>query len=144
MNTWDEASSWLRRVFRRPRPSDPPHLVEAYKALVVEVVGVKLELASALREADRLRHVQAIEGDYVCPDSLRADEAEKERARARRALVFAHCDLRALAGLAGKGSVALRVNELQGFDGEWERRTVGELRMLSARDILDRAENERS
>jgi hypothetical protein len=38
-------------------------------------------LTAALREADRLRHGAPIEGDHVCPDALRADEAERERER---------------------------------------------------------------
>jgi hypothetical protein len=33
----------------------------------------------AAREADRLRHGVPIEGDFVCPDALRADSAERER-----------------------------------------------------------------
>lgn len=37
------------------------------------------DLAASHREADRLRHGEAIESDYVCPESLRADKAEAER-----------------------------------------------------------------
>ena len=37
---------------------------------------------AAIREADRWRHGVPIEGDYVCPDSLRADAAEKRAAEA--------------------------------------------------------------
>lgn len=40
--------------------------------------------AAAERMADRLRHGQAIEGDYVCPDSLRADEAQRKLNMANR------------------------------------------------------------
>lgn len=37
------------------------------------------ERDAAERMADRLRHGQEIESDYICPDSLRATEAEAER-----------------------------------------------------------------
>lgn len=40
--------------------------------------------AAAERERDRWRHGVPIEGDYACPDSLRADAAEHERDEARR------------------------------------------------------------
>ncbi len=53
------------------------------QARCVEIVAAErdrltIERDAALREADRLRHGQAIEGDYVCPDALRADEAERK------------------------------------------------------------------
>ena len=43
------------------------------------------ELREAVEEADRLRHGVGVEGDFVCPDSLRALAAEAEVARLRAA-----------------------------------------------------------
>lgn len=50
---------------------------DAARRVVRERNEAQANAAAAERTADRLRHGQAIEGDYVCPDSLRADEAER-------------------------------------------------------------------
>jgi hypothetical protein len=42
-----------------------------------EVTRLRADLAASQREADRWRHGVPIEGDYVCPDALRADAAEQ-------------------------------------------------------------------
>lgn len=39
-------------------------------------LAAEASLAAATREADRLRHDVGVEGDFVTPDSLRADAAE--------------------------------------------------------------------
>ena len=41
---------------------------------------------AAEQEADRWRHGQTIEGDFVCPDSLRALAAEQENERLRQTI----------------------------------------------------------
>lgn len=58
---------------------------EASPGETVEHAGVELrrlrkELEATIREADRLRHGRDIEGDHVCPDALRATEAERHLA----------------------------------------------------------------
>ena len=40
------------------------------------------DLAASVREAERLRHGQAIEGDYVCPNALERDRLREEVAQA--------------------------------------------------------------
>lgn len=48
----------------------------AMLALVTRCRRAEAERDAATREADRLRHDVGIEGDFVCPDALRADAAE--------------------------------------------------------------------
>lgn len=44
------------------------------------------KIDAAVREADRLRHGVAIEGDFVCPDALEVTALRAEVARLRTAL----------------------------------------------------------
>jgi hypothetical protein len=46
---------------------------QAITALLEERENLRRNLQAADREADRWRHGVPVEGDYVCPDSLRAD-----------------------------------------------------------------------
>lgn len=48
-----------------------------------QIARLTRERDAALRELERWRHGEQVEGDYVCPDSLRADQAERERDEAR-------------------------------------------------------------
>ena len=47
--------------------------------IVTERLALIAERDAAMREADRLRHGVPVEGDFVCPNELRATEAEAER-----------------------------------------------------------------
>jgi hypothetical protein len=58
---------------------------EVEAALTAWALSLSVNLSAALREADRLRHGQDVEGDHVCPNEMRADRAEK-LAAAERAL----------------------------------------------------------
>lgn len=51
-----------------------------------KLAAAEERLAASQREADRLRHHEEIESDYVCPDSLRADAAEELARRYEEAL----------------------------------------------------------
>lgn len=44
------------------------------------------------RELERWRHNQPVEGDYVCPNALRADMAEAEVVALRARLSQSACD----------------------------------------------------
>lgn len=55
---------------------------EANVKLEAERDEARRDLAATQREADRLRHGLAIEGDYVCPNALRADGLREQVAQA--------------------------------------------------------------
>ena len=59
-------------------------LLELLTQKELELSALRKRLAEAERERDRWRHGVPIEGDYVCPDSLRADAAEATIARVRK------------------------------------------------------------
>lgn len=50
----------------------------ALAALIADRDRLAASLAASEREADRLRHGVPVEGDFVCPDSLRADRLAGE------------------------------------------------------------------
>lgn len=64
---------------------------------------LELELAASQRESDRWRHGVPVEGDFVCPDSLRAD-ALSERLHEAEAIVDYLSDA-AVDALSGELSV---------------------------------------
>ena len=67
------------------------------RAMTADRDRLVAELLAATREADRLRHGMAVEGDFVCPDSLALNDARAESQEAKvqrdrlRALVEEAC-----------------------------------------------------
>lgn len=51
------------------------------------------EVEAAQHEADRLRHGVPIEGDFVCPESLRADDWQRLADQRAAALVAAEAEI---------------------------------------------------
>lgn len=81
-------------------------LVDAAKEaqkIAVDKARLELELAASQRESDRWRHGVPVEGDFVCPDSLRAD-ALSERLHEAEAIVDYLSDA-AVDALSGELSV---------------------------------------
>lgn len=61
--------------------ADPNFIAHArtdVPALIAEVRMQRARADAATREADRLRHGAPVEGDFVCPDAMRAEKAEHE------------------------------------------------------------------
>lgn len=56
-----------------------------FEAIRAWALSLRASLAATLREADRLRHGQEIEGDFVCPNEVRAEQAEAEARSFQRA-----------------------------------------------------------
>lgn len=78
---WADPSLILGRWRRRVNDA-----AEVFRAAFVDE---RTRANAATREADRLRHGVPVEGDYVCPDALRADAAET---RIRRIEAFMALD----------------------------------------------------
>lgn len=57
------------------------NLMASLEARILERTEAVARAEAAEREADRLRHGVPIEGDFVCPHELRADNAERELER---------------------------------------------------------------
>lgn len=77
----EEHQAWEDAAYAVVQPCDA--IFDENVTLFDENATLRAERDTYAREADRWRHRIPIEGDYVCPDSLRADEAERERDEAR-------------------------------------------------------------
>lgn len=91
----------LATIAKLTRDVPYPEEANAANVLIAEVGTLRAQLATvtrdrdaALREAERLRHSIAIEGDFVCPNELAATNLTAENARLRK-VVEAACEWRA-------------------------------------------------
>ena len=100
------------------------------------VIELEAERDAALREADRLRHGVAVEGDHVCPAELERDSARAEVER----LTKERDELREMKGVnawASETRAKVEVAKLRAFLGEALRGWRGQCDMLEPERICD-------
>lgn len=90
-----------------------------------EIATIRRDLAATQREADRLRHGLAIEGDYVCPNALERDRLRAEVAQTRDLLTRA-----AEAGRVTDEQIAKRAQEWETEFARLRERVAAYLTMI--------------
>jgi len=80
----EAAEAEIRAIREEVRADPAAKTVDAVAALLA---SARCSVEEAQREAERLRHGTPIESDMVCPNELRATEAERERDEARAELL---------------------------------------------------------
>ena len=86
LDALEAAEAELRAIREEVRADPAAKTVDAVAALFA---SARCSVEDAQREAERLRHGVPIEGDFVCPNDLRATTAERERDAYRAGLIVA-------------------------------------------------------
>lgn len=110
------AAEARERTLMEAQAQDRAALTDAIMTEQTRAERAEASLAAATREADRLRHGVPVEGNFVCPDSLRADEAEA-RVAALEAALRGACNGIAYAVEEAHGRVVIRVIDGRGMTG---------------------------